>query len=184
MIFHSAPRDIFYPARRAIIYLGQETILVTASAPGQGEKPSQGEKNRAEGSCPQTDGCQGPLHLWAGSLSCSKMPCVCECVHLRVCMSVCVCVCVCVCVTGMKAPGEIFSLPCLKYPTLTHSFYEHLSTYYVQGLCQDTEGPLEWRRTPSPLGLHPGVHSALKLCFHLMLRRLQFGENRGSASKP
>ncbi|ELR59864.1 hypothetical protein M91_16269, partial [Bos mutus] len=26
-----------------------------------------------------------------GSLSCAKMACVCECVHLRVCMSVCVC---------------------------------------------------------------------------------------------
>lgn len=178
MIFHSAPRDIFYPARRAIIYLGQETILVTASAPGQGEKPSQeGEKNRAKGSCSQSDGCRGPLHLWAGSLSCAKMACVCECVHLRVCMSVCVCE------TRVKGPGEIFSLPCLKYPTVTHSFYEHLSTYYVQGLNQGTEGPLEWRRTPSPLGLHPGVHSALKLCFHLMLLRLQYGRT-GLASKP
>ena len=91
--------------------------------------------------------------------------------------------CVCVCETGVKGPGEIFSLPCLKYPTLTHSFYEHLSTCYVQGLSPGTEGPLEWRRTPSPLGLHPGVHSALKLCFHLMLLRLQYGRT-GLASKP
>lgn len=47
MIFHSALRDIFYPARRAIIYLGQETILVTALAPGPGERPREGgrEKN-------------------------------------------------------------------------------------------------------------------------------------------
>lgn len=44
MIFHSALWDIFYPARRAIIYLGQETILVTASAPGQGEEPRRREE--------------------------------------------------------------------------------------------------------------------------------------------
>ena len=118
------------------------------------------------------------IHL-ADSLSYAKRACVCECLHFSVCMSVCVCVCV-----WMKGPGEIFSLPCLKYPTLTHSLHEHPSTYYVQGLCQGTEGPLEWRRTPSPLGLHPGVRSALKLCFHLMLLPLQFGENRGLASKP
>ena len=52
MIFHSAPRDIFYPARRAIIYLGQETILVTASAPGQGEKPSQAKERKTEPRAP------------------------------------------------------------------------------------------------------------------------------------
>lgn len=88
MIFHSALWDIFYPARRAIIYLGQETILVTASAPGQGEEPrEEGREKHTEGSRSQTDGCQGPLNLQAGSFPVLK--------GLKWCECECTCVCVC-----------------------------------------------------------------------------------------
>ena len=68
------------------------------------------------------------------------------------CMWVCAfkgmyeCVCVCVCETGVKGPGEIFSLPCLKYPTLTHSFYEHLARA-LRGPWNEEGHPSLWAST-------------------------------------
>ena len=68
------------------------------------------------------------------------------------CMWVCAfkgmyeCVCVCVCETGVKGPGEIFSLPCLKYPTLTHSFYEHLARA-LRGPWTEEGHPSLWAST-------------------------------------
>lgn len=71
MIFHFAPWDIFYTSRRAIICLGQETILVTDSAwmsdlsqIKEGEKKSEAHsKDYPEQDCIYTEVVLVPLHL-------------------------------------------------------------------------------------------------------------------------
>lgn len=106
MIFHSALRDIFYPARRAIIYLGQETILVIASVPGRGEKPGEEREENTEQRTPvprlgslKPPGTFSALLVW------------CEWILSWVCVHL----------SGVKGPEMVVLLPCLKL-----SFGEHL----------------------------------------------------------
>lgn len=70
---------------------GNNISYCLSSRARRGVSEEEGEKNRAKGSCPQTDGCQGPLNLQAGSFPHAKRTC--ECVRIHVCVSVCVCVC-------------------------------------------------------------------------------------------
>lgn len=89
------------------------------------------EKHRAEGSCPQTDGCQGPLSLQAVSFPHAKRACA-RWMWVSVCMYECVC-------NWGEETWDSCPAPLLEIAN-TGSLIQwaSLSTYCVWGPCQGT----------------------------------------------